>query len=78
MPMQMLDFPPGGAWSPVLDRSVSTFPQFWLEPVANLLEDAVEASGNSVPVMPRQMLDFPPGGARMPVVGRSVMTFPQF
>lgn len=32
-------FPPGGAWIRVVERSVITFPQFWLEPDEKALDD---------------------------------------
>ena len=43
-PPKMLkdDFPPGGAWIRVVERPVITFPQFWLLPFANALDDMVE------------------------------------
>ena len=39
-PNMMLDWPPGGAWRRVEERSLRTLPQFWLAPLANLLEDS--------------------------------------
>ena len=38
-PKQMLLWPPGGAWSRVVGRSVMTLPQFWSEPLAKALDD---------------------------------------
>jgi hypothetical protein len=40
MPRQIVVVPPGGAFKPVDDLSVSTLPQFWLEPVAKAFEEA--------------------------------------
>ena len=33
-----VEWPPGGAWSRVVERSVSTLPVFWLAPFANALD----------------------------------------
>lgn len=78
MPRQMVDLPPGGACTPVLDRSEMTLPLFWLAPEANRFDDVTFASATSGPVIPRQMLELPPGAAWILVVDLSVMTLPQF
>ena len=33
-----VEWPPGGAWSRVVERSVSTLPVFWLAPFAKALD----------------------------------------
>jgi len=38
-PNMTCEWPPGGAWIRVEDRSVMTFPAFWFEPVAKRLDD---------------------------------------
>ena len=43
------ELPPGGAWSLVELRPVMKLPEFWLDPVANLLAETLEDGASAPP-----------------------------
>lgn len=66
------ELPPGGAWSLVELRPVMKLPQFWLDPVANLLEETLaEDSLAPPPKIKDPAVLRPPAGAWMRVELRS-------
>jgi len=76
----MDDAPPGAQRTLVEGRSLSTFPELGLAPLAKLLDVIFPTTCSSTAGAspPKQMVELPPGAQRILVVDRSVMQFPAF